>query len=139
MLSLILGFVTGLAGPIASIASKISDLQLAKVQATTNTEKMKIDQQIEEAHDRRMVLIAEAGNRLNSYMRFFIALGPASLLFKVTFWDKVMGSLVGCTNPTIASQCYAFRTDPSDPQIWTVLIAVIAFYFAYDLAARSRK
>lgn len=144
MLSVILGFVTGLAGPIANIASRIVDLQAKKVNAATEIEKARIDQQLEEAHDRKAVLVAEAGNRLagtlNASMRLAIALGPMTVLTKIFFWDKVVGSFAGCAGE--AGQnigCETFRTDALDTNLWAVITAVIAFYFVYDLATRLKK
>ena len=144
MLSILLGFFTGLAGPISSIVSKITDLQLAKVQANSNSEKIKIDQQIEEAHDRKAVLVAEAGSRfasaLNSSMRAYIAIGPATFVFKIFFWDKVVGSLIGCSGQVAASlsRCSSFRTDPIDTTLWGVVTDIIAFYFLYDLSTKRK-
>src|SRR6266704_2122449 len=99
----ILGLITGLAGPISLITGKIADLQTAKLTATTDYQRNQINQQIEEAHDRKAILVAEAGNRLaaglNASTRLLAALGPILFVFKVFFWDKVIGSFVGCSGP----------------------------------------
>lgn len=134
MLSMILGFVTGLAGPIANVVSKISDLQIAKVQASTDQERLHIDAQISEAHDRMMVLQSEAGTRINAIMRFMIALGPMLFLSKVFIFDKVIGSFMGH-----AKGGEIWSTDPLDSNLWAVITAVLAFYFMYDIAASWRK
>lgn len=130
----ILGLITGLAGPIASVISKISDLQIAKVQASTDQEKMHIDAQISESHDRLGVLQAEAGNRVNAIMRFLLALGPMVFLIKVFIFDKVLGSLMGH-----GKGGDIWSTDPLDSNLWAVVTAVLAFYFMYDIAASWRK
>lgn len=149
MLSILLGLITGLAGPISSAITTIADLKKAKVQAETDKEKMAYNQQIEEAHDRKAILVAEAGNRIagviNASIRLTLALGPAAVLLKLFAWDKVVGSFEGCAGlaPTAAKalkeHCMTFRTDPMDVYQWSVISAVIAFYFAYDMFARSRK
>lgn len=139
MLSTIIGIITGLSGPIASVASKIIDLRLAKTNADSDTEKQKIDQQIEEAHDRQIVLVAEAGNRINAVVRLILTIGPAAILLKLFLWDKVIGSFAGCTAAVPVISCNTFRTDPIDVYQWSVITAVIAFYFVYDMTARSRK
>lgn len=143
MLSLILGWVTGLAGPIASITNKIIDLRAKQADTQSAMEKAKIEQQIEEAHDRKSVLVAEAGNRIagamNATVRLALTIGPASVLIKLLLWDKVIGSFYGCTAKAIPTFCNVFRTDPIDQNLWWVITAVIAFYFLYDIAARSRK
>lgn len=144
MLSIILGFITGLAGPIASVVGKISDLQIAKVNAASNVEKAHIDAQIEEAHDRKAILIAEAGNRIacliNSVTRLVLTVGPASVLLKIFLWDKVVGSFYGCAGRAgNAIKCATFNTDPLDTNLWYVILAVIAFYFSYDIASRMKQ
>lgn len=146
MLSLILGFITGLAGPISAAISKITDLRVAKLNADSNVEKQKIDQQIDEAHDRQAVLVAEAGNRiaaaLNASVRLLLTVGPALFLTKVFAWDKVIGSFAGCAGKVqleMLKKCQTFKTDPLDTNLWWVIIAVIAFYFMYDIAAKSRR
>lgn len=145
MLALILGFITGLAGPIAAIAGKITDLKLAQTEARTNIERAKIDADIEAAHDRKAVLVAEAGQRiastLNASMRFCLALGPMLILLKFYAWDKVVGSFSGCAgrDASFDVACKTFRTDPLDANQWAVITAVIAFYFLYDLTARFKR
>ncbi len=131
-LATILGFITGLAGPISAAVAKLTDLQIAKVQASTDTEKMTIDAQIAEAHDRVSVLQAEAGSRVNAIIRGMLAFGPMVYLDKVFIWDKVMGSFLGYTKD-------AFSTDPLDANLWTVVTVVLSFYFVYDIAASWRK
>jgi len=145
MLFSILGWLTGLAGPISQIVGNITNLQIAKVSASTNQEKLKYDQQIAEAEDRKQILITEAGNRiagiLNASMRLLLALGPMLILLKVFLWDKVIGSFMGCAGSglTATVDCSTFNTDPLDLHLWAIIGGVIAFYFAYDIYARSRK
>lgn len=134
MLMTILGFITGLAGPISAVVGKISDLQLAKVQASTDQERLHIDAQIAEAHDRMIVLQAEAGSRINSIMRFLLALGPMLFLNKIFIFDKVVGSFLGH-----AKGGDIWSTDPLDANLWAVVTAVLSFYFLYDMAASWRK
>lgn len=138
-----LGIITGLAGPLAQIANKILDLQLAKNIARTETEKEDIEQKIQEAHDRRAVIIAEAGSRLSNTltatMRFLIALGPTAFLLKVLLYDKVIGAFAGCTvrNPPLG--CVSFSTDSLDTNLWWVIFAAVSFYFLYDISARLKR
>lgn len=134
MLSIILGFITGLAGPISNVVSKISDLQIAKVTAATDQERIHIDAQIAESHDRMSVLVAEAGSRINATMRFLLALGPMVILNKIFIFDKVLGSLLGHSKDGSM-----FTTDALDSNLWGVVVAVISFYFVYDLAAGWRR
>lgn len=130
----ILGFITGLSGPIRDIITKISDLQIAKVQASTDQEKMHVDAQIAEAQDRMRVLQSEAGSRVNAIMRFLLAFGPMVYLNKIFIFDKVLGSLLGH-----AKGGDLWSTDPLDSNLWAVVTAVLSFYFIYDLAASWRN
>lgn len=130
----ILAFITGLAGPISQAFNKIEDLKLARVRASTDQEKMHIDAQIDEAHDRMMVLQAEAGSRINAIMRFMLAFGPMVYLNKVFVFDKVIGSFLG-----MAKTGSMFVTDPLDSNLWAVVTAVLSFYFVYDIAATFRR
>jgi hypothetical protein len=144
MLLSILGFVTGLAGPIAEVSGKIADLKKARVVAESDEERAKIDAQIRENQDREAVLVAEAANRvagaINASIRAFIAIGPASYIFKYYFWDKVVGAFVGCANlDGPKAGCETFATDGLSTEMAAVMTAVIAFYFLYDMTARSRK
>ena len=132
MLLSILGWVTGLAGPISQITNKILDLQKQKLDADTNVVKAKIDQEIELAHDRRQVLVAEAGSRVNAYVRMLIALGPAAYTFKLFFWDKTIGPFFGCVGKNTPDYCSIFRTDDINPWMAGTATAVIAFYFLYS-------
>lgn len=133
----IIGIITGLAGPIANVIAKISDLKIAQVQASTDQEKMKIDAQINEAHDRMMVLQAEAGSRLNAIIRGLLAVGPMIFLWKIFVWDKVIGSFMG--HSCFHGECSVFNTDALDSNLWAVVTVVLSFYFLYDMAASWRK
>lgn len=137
MLSLIIGAITGLAGPIANVIAKISDLKIAQVQASTDQERIHVDAQMSEANARLAALQAEAGSRINAIMRFLIALGPMLFLTKVFVFDKVIGSFMG--HACHAGTCSVFITDPLDSNLWSVITAVLAFYFLYDIAASWRK
>ena len=144
MLSLILGFITGLSGPISDIVRRITDLKLQQLKIEGNIERARINQQIEEAHDRQAVLIAEAGQRLagalNASIRTLLTLGPAVFLLKVFIWDKVIGSFYHCAGSLSNRKgCESFLTDALDFNLWAIIFAIIAFYFVYDITMRMRK
>lgn len=144
MLNLIASLV-GLAGPLKFITGKLADLGIARAQAKTDQERNKIDEQIEEAHDRRAVLVAEANQRIgviiNAGFRAFLAMPAGIVLWKLLVWDKVVGSFMGCAGPLAARNpdCVTFRTDPLDVNQWAIIGAVAAFYFAYDIFSKSRR
>lgn len=125
----ILGFITGLAPAIAQIAGQIMDLQRAKISASTEVQKAEFNKQIEDLHDKRQVLVAEAGSRINAIMRFIIAIGPAAYLTKIFVWDKVIGSIVGCAGVNSEYCRIAFNTDTLDANLWWVALGVVGFYF----------
>lgn len=143
MLGTILAIITGLGPTVVSITGKILDLKSAQTVAQTEVQKAQIGQQISEANDRRDIIVAEAGSRigliLSGLMRGLIALGPALYLLKVFLWDKVIGSFVGCSGKFVADNCDTYSTDPLDVNLWWVVMAVLAFYLAYDIASRIRK
>jgi hypothetical protein len=144
-LGTILGFITGLAGPISAATQSIADLKKARVVADSDQERARIDAQLHEAEGRKAVLVAEAGHRvagaINASLRAFIAIGPAAYIFKYYFWDKVVGAFVGCANlrGEIREGCETFATDGLSTEMAGVLVAVVAFYFVYDMTARSRR
>lgn len=135
MLSIILGAITGLAGPIAQATTSITGLMKAKVDAKSNTELAKINSELEQVHDRKAVLLAEAGNRiaslLNAVQRNLMATAVSIIIWKLLVWDKVVGSYYGCTGPAARDllKCDTFRTDPLDTNQWAIVGAVAGFYF----------
>lgn len=136
MFSLILGAITGLAGPISSVINRIQDVKIELAKVQSDTERNKLLAEKEELEARKSVLIAEAGHRLNAIVRTCLAAGPCVFLFKVFVFDKVVGSLVrGITGKNYL----IFRTDPLDDNLWGIVVAVVAFYFLYDMTARFRS
>jgi hypothetical protein len=110
--------------PLANITNKIIDLQIKKADAKTEQERIAADERLKTLEARRDVMVAEAGLGLNAWMRFALAVGPAAFLLKVFIWDKVLK--LG-------------TTDALDANLWQVVIAVIGFYFLYDIAARWKR
>lgn len=143
MLSLILGFVTGLAGPIASVASKIISLKQKQVEAKTDLEKAKIQSELEQVHDRKAVLIAEAGDRIalltNMTIRSIMALAAAAVIVKLLAYDKVLGAFVGCNGIGAGERigCETFSTDPLDTNQWAIIGTVAGFYFLTSAFGRK--
>jgi hypothetical protein len=140
----ILGFITGLAGPLFTTANKVIDLQAQKAAARSNEEIRKIDADLEATQARKAVLIAEAGNRiagaLNASVRLLLTLPGLVVLSKLMIWDKVIGSFYGCAGSGGSQlHCTTFRTDALDTNQWAVITAIIAFYFVYDIAARFKR
>lgn len=130
----LLGILTGLAGPLATIAGKIADTKLALAQAQTDQERNKLQAEIAELQARQAAVTAEAGQRINGIIRGLLAFGPMLYLTKIFVFDKVLGSFFGQ-----ARGGSIWNTDPLDDNLWKVVVAVVAFYFLYDITARFRK
>jgi hypothetical protein len=144
MLGLVLGFLTGMGPVISGIVTSVANTKAALAAAETDQERNKLRAEVDELNARRAVLIAEAGSRfatiMNVTIRSLLALGPVVLLLKVFVWDKSMGPFVGCVGDTTGvERCLKFTTDGLDTNLWAVVIAVIGFYFLYDMTARWRK
>lgn len=124
--------ISGLFGTVNGITNAISNEKIALLTATTQQEQIAANERIATLQQRRDVLIAEAGaSRLNIWVRAGLALGPLVVLLKLFVWDKVIGSLVGCSQAP-AGTCGKFTTDPLDANQWQVIMVVIGFYFLYE-------
>jgi hypothetical protein len=115
---------------IDGITSAIANERLKKIQATTDQQKIKADENIKHLEAIRDVRMAKMENPLTALMMFLYGVGPAVLLTKIYVWDKVIGSFAGCAGLAgQAAECNVFRTDPLDANLWWVITAQIAFYF----------
>jgi hypothetical protein len=136
MLSFLLGLPSILAGlfsTINGITAAISNERIAAMTAKTDQERVAAEERVHTLQQRRDVMIAEsAQSNLNVYVRSCIALGPGSYILKIFLWDKVIGSLVGCSGPTAAGTCGLFITDRLDANLWVVVQVVLGFYFLYE-------
>lgn len=124
------GMISGLFGSINHITDAISNEKIAGLNAKTQQEQIASGERQRTLEARRDLMIAEAGtSRLNIYVRSLLALGPAAVLLKIFLWDKVIGSFVGCSGVTAPGTCKSFLTDALDANLWTVITAVVGFYF----------
>jgi hypothetical protein len=126
--------ISGMFGTINGITNAISNAKIAQINATTEEARIAAAEQVQTLQARRDVLIAEAGSgsRINLWMRVALAIGPCSVLVKVFLWDKVIGSLVGCSQAP-AGTCGTFTTDPLDANLWQVITIVLGFYFVSEV------
>lgn len=130
LLTSIPGLISGLFGSINHITDAISNEKIAGLNARTQEEQIKSNERVRTLEARRDLMIAEAGtSRFNIYTRTLLALGPASVLLKIFLWDKVVGSFAGCSGFTPPGTCKMFLTDALDANLWTVITAVVGFYF----------
>ena len=126
IITLIINALTG------GVAKELAAAFTARETAKTDAARIAADERINRLQNIRDIQIAEAPSRINSIMRFFIALGPALYLFKIYVFDKVVCQIFGWTS----SAC---RTDDLTTQQWTVVSAVIGFYFLYELGMGATK
>jgi hypothetical protein len=108
---------------IGSIADRIASAYEAREKAKTDKERIAADERIKGLEARRDVLVAEAGNRVNTWMRAALAMPVAIVLWKVFVYDKAFG------------QWTHGATDALSPELWQVVIVVIGFYFLADAAS----
>lgn len=138
LLSLI-GIVPNILTTVEGITAAIANEKLAQITAQTDLERIASQERVAALESRRDVLIADAQkSRIDMIMRFIIAIGPALLIFKLFFWDKLVGSLVGCAAQA-GGLCTTFRTDALSDTDKTVLIAVISFYLLYQVADNFKR
>ena len=139
ILTAIPSLISGLFGTVNGITNAIANERIAMINAKTDAEKIGSQERIDALTQRRMVLIAENGSRINMIMRVILAAGPASVLLKIFLYDKVIGSFSGCAGRQPPGTCVTFSTDPLDANLWQVITAVVAFYFLYEITARFKR
>jgi hypothetical protein len=134
------GLLSGLFGTINGVTKALSDAKIAAINATTEEAKIHADEQVSTLQARRDVLIAESasGSRINMIIRAGLALGPLGILLKVFLWDKVIGSLVGCSQAAPGT-CGIFVTDPLDANLWQVITIVLGFYFVSEISLGAAR
>lgn len=122
----------GLADPVEKITTAIVKARADSLNATTEQERIDAQERVQTLQARRDVLIAEAGvSRANIIVRAVMAMPVAAVIIKLLFWDKVVGSLVGCSQAPRGT-CLIFTTDPLDDNQWKIIGVVTAFYFLYE-------
>ena len=118
MWSLLLGLIPGLFNTITSITGAISNEKIALINATTEQERIRIQERINVLQSQRDVLVADAAHsNLDIWIRSGLAIGPMVYLLKIFIWDKVLN--------------YG-STDSLDANLWHVVMAVVGFYFLYS-------
>lgn len=126
------GLISGLFGTINGITKALSDAKIAAIKANTEEEKIAAQERVNTLQARRDVLIAEAGvSKANIFVRSIFAVPVIIVIWKLLVWDKVIGSLVGCSQAPRGT-CGIFTTDPYDDNQWKIVMIVIGFYFLYE-------
>lgn len=117
-----------------NITNAIRDLNIRKVQAQSEKEKAQIQKEIDQLQAQATLQGIEANskNQLNAFVRFTLFGLPAGLaIWKLVVFDKIIGSLTGCSgtvSPVHMDACKIFRTDSFDVNMWWVILASAGFY-----------
>ena len=128
LLTALPSLISGLFGTVNGITNAIANEKIAALNATTDQQRIVAQERVSQMQAQRDVLIADAAHsKLDLWMRFIIAIGPASYLLKIFLWDKV---LAVWTNGS---------TDPIDPNLWNVVMVVLGFYFVSTTALMFKK
>jgi hypothetical protein len=121
MLGLLGLILPGLFTTINGITNAITNEKIAALNAKTDQERIAAEERVTSLQAQRDVLIADsAHSNLDIWMRTIIASGPAFILCKIFFYDKL-----GYGTTDIAS---------NDP-LWNVIMAVIGFYFLNSMVS----
>lgn len=116
----LLSFLPNIFTSITSITGAISNEKIAALNATTDQERIRAQENISALQAQQAVLIADSQrSNLDIWMRTFIAIGPAVFLCKVFIYDKVLD--LGSTELK--------NTD----YLWNVIMVVLGFYFLHSL------
>lgn len=104
---------------LVSFIGGISAAHKAQADQIINDRNARRDERVARTKAIADVQVAEGGRSiLNPLMRFYIAFGPATYLFKIFVFDKVL-----C--PPLGLAC---TTDPLSPELWDVVKATVGFY-----------
>jgi hypothetical protein len=111
VLAAILSALTG------GVAKELAAAYRAHEEAQTDQERVAAQERISRLQSIADVQKAEAGSPLNALLRAYIAIGPATYLFKIYMVDKVLGW---------------GSTDNLSPELWQIAWVVIGFYFLHE-------
>lgn len=115
-----IGFLTAL----LPIGSQLARAWEARQRAQTDQEKIAADERIAFLKAKQAVQIAEAGSKINAFVRLAFALPVAAYYGKLFLWDKTLG--LGAT-------------DPLSPALQDFAWIVVGFYFLTDGAERVAR
>ena len=118
MLAAILSALTG------GVARELAAAYRARQEAATDQDRIAADERIKSVQAMADLQRAEAGSPVNALLRAYIAVGPATYLFKIYLIDKVLG--LGAT-------------DNLSPELWQIAWVVIGFYFLHETVTGTAR
>lgn len=124
----IIGWITGL--PLGQISSDIASVAKAKVAAETDKERLDHEERENDLRAKQAVLVAEAGNRINTLIRAAFALPALWFIWQTIVVDKGLCKLI------YGSPC---RTDDLSANQWYYVMLVLGFYFVHWTVGQFKK
>jgi hypothetical protein len=118
MLAAILSALTG------GVARELASAYRARQEAQSDADRIAADERIKSLQAMADLQRAEAGSPINRLLRAYIAIGPATYLFKIYLIDKVLG--LG-------------STDDLSPELWQIAWVVIGFYFLHETVTGTAR
>lgn len=117
-LTFIPSLISGLFTTVQGVTQAISNEKIALINATTDREKVEIQERISSLTATQSVLVADAGrSSIDMWMRVGMALPPALYIGKIFVWDKMLGW---------------GSTDGLTPQEWYLVYVAYGFYFVHS-------
>jgi hypothetical protein len=124
----ILGLIPGLFSTVQGITSAITNEKIHLASSQNESDRIASQERIVALQAKRDVMLAESGaSRINAIIRACIGGSVAFVLAKIFVWDKALGDYTGG------------HTDPLDPNLWSVVMATIGFYFLYEGAVNATR
>jgi len=106
------------------VAHELAAAFRAREEAQSDQERIAADERIKSLQAMADLQRAEAGSPVNALLRAYIAIGPATYLFKIYLIDKVLG--LG-------------STDKLSPELWQIAWVVIGFYFLHETVTGTAR
>ena len=116
-----IAFLIGLINPLTRVAELIAKDRIASRDAKTDQERIAADERVKALEAKRDVMVAEAGSRINQFIRVGFALPFVLYNAKLIIWDKILN--LG-------------STDALSDELYQVQLACIGFYFLHSIVAR---
>jgi len=128
------GLFTGFFNSVDKLTAAISNERIALINATTDRERIEIQERINSLNAQRDVLMEDSKrSSIDMWLRTAAAIAPILVISKLLAWDKVVGSLAGCVGKNTPPSCAIFTTDPiPSEQLWFCLV-VYGFLFVHSM------
>lgn len=134
LLTSIPSLLTGIFTTVSTVSTNLANEKIALMNATTDRERIQINERIDALQQTKAVLVADAAkSKTDMYVRAVAASGPVALVTKIFLWDKVLGSLAGCVGKDTPVSCNIFTTDAVTTEQWVLVGVVYGFFFVHSM------